>query len=215
MFLSTSKRLLFLMTAPVKIAVCVLHAHVHVRTQHQNLRISSTYVLNHPAVCLLLQINLAISDPTDLEHKPVSLLQATDSYPEFTVLYQSSMGQSGNWQFDKTAYPMYTKFIFVFFSILVTIVSMNLLIAMISFTFNRIYKEAERAWWLQRAEIILGYESNFSARWHKFLIKSAAYVQNEVQKRFVIARLALLHPEQSVSAAYEPHKFAVRHSTLG
>ena len=115
-----------------------------------------------------------------MTHKPASTLQVSDGYPEFMTLYKSSMGQAGNWQFEKTASPLYTKFLFVCFSILVTIVAMNLLIAMISFTFNHIYKEAEREWWLQRAEIILGYEGNSAPGWQKWLIKSAGYVRNKV-----------------------------------
>ena len=126
------------------------------------------------------QIKISSHTLTDVNLESGRTFQSTDSYPEFMVLFKSSIGQAGEWNFERTAFPIYTQFIFVCFSILVTIVAMNLLIAMINFTFNRIYKEAEREWWLQRAELILGYESNFSSHWHKFLVNSAAYVRNQV-----------------------------------
>ena len=63
--------------------------------------------------------------------------------------------------------------LFFIYSVLITIVSMNLLIGMMAHSFSRTWARAEKLWWLHRCATTLSYEENNAERWMLHVLSNA------------------------------------------
>ncbi|KAK3576059.1 hypothetical protein CHS0354_018328 [Potamilus streckersoni] len=111
------------------------------------------------------------------------------SHPAEAVLamFTMSLGQSGDFYdtFDETKYPVLAKIIYVIYMIMVTLLLVNMLIAMMGNTYQLV-NETQKEWFRQWAKIVLVIEQSVSTlERQKYQI---AYSQpiNDKQRAFVI-----------------------------
>lgn len=93
----------------------------------------------------------------DINQESFSTLPST-----IMTLFQMTLGEFKYHDFDLTRYALLTKLVFAVFMILVPILLLNMLIAMMGNTYQRVISKSEKEWRKQWAKIVVVLERGFT-----------------------------------------------------
>ncbi|XP_031553642.1 transient receptor potential cation channel subfamily V member 6-like isoform X2 [Actinia tenebrosa] len=96
------------------------------------------------------------------------LMQGEPNYEHegdtFLSLLQMTFGEFDYAQFENSRYPILTKLLFFYFNLFITVLLLNMLIAMMASTYQNIADRSEKEWRRQWAEIIMVIEHSISPK---------------------------------------------------